>query len=88
MTLSTNDHILNQLTISVTEFKAHCLRILRDVERSNKPVEISKQGRVRYRIVPVREPETAPWMRLRRHGLLTAGPDESVMSADDWEAAR
>lgn len=88
LTRARNDHIFNQMTISVTEFKAHCLRILREVERSNRPVEISKQGRVRYRIVPVREPEAAPWMRLRSHGLLTACPEESVMSGDDWEASR
>lgn len=76
------------MTISVTEFKAHCLRILREVEQSNRPVEISKQGKVRFRIVPVREPEKAPWMRLRRHALLVADPGESVFAASDWDAAR
>jgi len=76
------------MTISVTEFKTHCLRILREVERSNRPVEISKQGRVRYRIVPVREPDTAPWLRLRSHGLLVATAGESVISEADWEASR
>lgn len=76
------------MTISVTEFKAHCLRILREVEQSNRPVEISKQGRVRFRIVPVREPEKSPWMRLRRHGLLLADPGESVFSESEWDAAR
>jgi prevent-host-death family protein len=76
------------MTITVTEFKAHCLRILREVERSNRPVEISKQGRVRYRIVPVREPDMAPWMRLRSHGLLTASAGEAVLSDSDWEASR
>jgi prevent-host-death family protein len=76
------------MTISVTEFKSHCLRILREVEQSNRPVEISKRGRIRFRIVPVSEPEKAPWMRLRSHGLLAASPGESVFSEADWDSAR
>jgi len=74
------------MTITVTEFKARCLKILRDVEVSGKPVDISKQGRVRFRIVPVYEPGVVPWKRLTGTGRLLATPGESVISTKDFVA--
>jgi prevent-host-death family protein len=76
------------MTITVTDFKAHCLRILREVEQTNKPVEISKQGKVRFRLIPVQMPDKAPWMRLRSLGVLHGEPGDSVFHEKDWEAAR
>ena len=76
------------MVISVTDFKTHCLRVLREVEETNEPVEVSRQGRVRFRIVPVRKPETPAWKRLRHSGLLKARPGESVLSDSDFEANR
>ncbi|MBU3666633.1 MAG: type II toxin-antitoxin system Phd/YefM family antitoxin [Chthoniobacterales bacterium] len=76
------------MVISVTDFKTHCLRVLREVEEKNQPVEVSRQGRVRFRIVPVRKPETPAWKRLRQSGILTARPGESVLSDSDFEANR
>jgi prevent-host-death family protein len=83
-----NGHITSQMTITVTDFKANCLSILRDVEQTNQPVELSKQGKVRFRIIPVLEPHKAPWERLRQHGVLSAEPGESVISDGDFEANR
>ena len=76
------------MTISITDFKTHCLRILREVEESNKPVEISKQGKVRFRIIPVMVPDKVPWMRLHSQGTLVSPPEESVLNQEDWEASR
>jgi prevent-host-death family protein len=74
------------MVISVTDFKSHCLRILREVEETNRPVEVSRQGRVRFRIVPVRKPEMPAWKRLHQSGVLKARPEESVLSESDFNA--
>jgi prevent-host-death family protein len=74
------------MTISITDFKTHCLQILRDVEKTSKPVEISKQGRVRFRVIPVLEPQKRPWERLRGSGSLRATAEESVLSEKDFTA--
>lgn len=76
------------MVISVTEFKTHCLRVLREVEETNRPVEVSKQGRVRFRIVPVRAPGRPAWKRLHGSGALRAAPGESVLSEKAFEASR
>jgi prevent-host-death family protein len=76
------------MVISVTDFKTHCLRVLREVEETNRPVEVSRQGRVRFRIVPVSKPDTPAWKRLRQSGVLKSLPEESVLSDSDFEANR
>jgi hypothetical protein len=43
---------------------------------------------VRFRIIPVRKPETPAWKRLRQSGTLKAKPGESVLSDADFAANR
>ena len=74
------------MTISVTNFKTNCLRILRELEHSNEVVEISKQGKVRFRVISVREPEHPPWKRLQQSAFLSSKPGESVLSDEDFHA--
>ena len=67
------------------------MEILRTLERDGKAVEIERRGRVVARLVPVAGDvarETRPWERLRGSGRLLAAADESVLSAEDLEAAR
>jgi antitoxin (DNA-binding transcriptional repressor) of toxin-antitoxin stability system len=79
------------MTISVTEFKAHCLEILRTLERRGGVVEIERRGKVVARLVPVAGDgslQNRPWERLRGSGRLLATPDESVLAPDDFVATR
>ena len=79
------------MTISVTQFKAHCLEILRTLERRGGVVEIERRGRVVARLVPVAgdgSRENRPWERLRGSGRLLAAADEPVLEAEDFEALR
>jgi prevent-host-death family protein len=41
--------------VTVTQFKARCLRIITEVERDKKPVSITKNGRIAARLVPASE---------------------------------
>ncbi|ADH87289.1 type II toxin-antitoxin system Phd/YefM family antitoxin [Desulfurivibrio alkaliphilus] len=74
--------------ISVTEFKAHCLDMIRKVEHSGAAVELTRRGKVVARLVPAAPASggTPPWLRLRGHGVLTAQPEDSVLKAEDFEA--
>jgi antitoxin (DNA-binding transcriptional repressor) of toxin-antitoxin stability system len=81
------------MDISVTEFKQHCLEIIRRVERTGRPVAITRRGRVVAQLRrPGAAPETAaarPWERLRAAGgRLLAAPGESVLREEDLEAMR
>ena len=61
-------------TIGAAEFKAHCLRILDEVDRSRESVTITKRGR------PVAE----VWPVAKKEGKLTFGcMRETVLGFED-----
>ena len=77
------------MTISVTQFKARCLEILRTVEKEGTTVDITKHGRPRFRVIPLGNSGLKyPWERLRGRGRLLAEPGESVLEKDDFNANR
>lgn len=81
------------MAISVTAFKQHCLAIIRRVERSGRPVAITRRGKVVARLQPPGPPAAAqglkPWEYLRlQGGRLNAAPGESVVGDEEFEAFR
>jgi prevent-host-death family protein len=81
------------MDISVTEFKQRCLEIIRHVEKSGKPVAITRRGKVVARLQPPLlagdKRNLRPWEQLRKlGGRLLAEPGESVLKDEDFEALR
>jgi prevent-host-death family protein len=79
------------MDISITQFRAQCLKLIRQVEADGEPIEIRRRGRVVARLMPPcsREgPSRPPWENLRGTGELLAEPDESVMVEGEFEAAQ
>jgi prevent-host-death family protein len=80
-----------EMTISVTELKARCLEIIRDVEQKRTVVEIVRRGEVVARLLPANaalHARTKPWERLRGTGDLLGPPEQSVLEQRDFEALR
>jgi prevent-host-death family protein len=80
------------MDISVTEFKHHCLKIIRRVEKTGKPVAITRRGKVVVRLHPsgpAGHSGLKPWEQLRAlGGRLLANAGESVLRDEDFEALR
>lgn len=81
------------MDISVTEFKHRCLEVIRGVEKTGRPVAITRRGKVVARLQPCAGlPGPAalkPWERLQAlGGKLLAAPGESVLHDGDFEALR
>jgi prevent-host-death family protein len=76
--------------VSVTEFKAHCLDVIRQVEQKGTAVDLTRHGKVVARLVPT--PRTtqgaSPWLRLRGRGQLTGTPEAGVLDDADFDALR
>lgn len=81
-----------KMDISITEFKQRCLEIVRRVEQTGKPVTIRRRGRAVAQLEPSPSADMAgkkPWEQLRAlGGQLEAGPGESVLRDQDFEALR
>jgi prevent-host-death family protein len=79
------------MAISVTELKARCLEIIREVEREQRVVEIMRRGEVVARLLPAHAGSRAkarPWEQLRGMGELLGPPEQSVLGQHDFEALR
>jgi antitoxin (DNA-binding transcriptional repressor) of toxin-antitoxin stability system len=79
------------MDISVTRFRASCLKLIRRVETGGEAVDIKRRGKVVARLAPppvVAEAPRKPWEQLRGSGELLAGPGESVLDERAFEASR
>lgn len=76
--------------VSVSEFKLHCLDVIRRVEQEGMAVDLTRRGKVVARLVPTAAAPygTPTWLRLRGHGRLCTRPEESVLDADAFNATR
>jgi prevent-host-death family protein len=84
---------INRMAIPVTEFKNSCLDVIRRVETTGQSVSITRRGKVVARLSPSlltsQSEDAKPWQTLRElGGKLLAGPGESVLHIEDFEALR
>ena len=77
------------MTSSVTELKARCLAIIRQLERDGESVEIVRRGEVVARLLTAAGSSgVRPWEALRGSGELLAPAGESVFDDHDFQALR
>ena len=79
------------MDISVTQFRASCVALIRRVEVGGEAVNIKRRGRVVARLTPPPAPGRTPrkaWEVLRGSGELRAEPEESVLEEREFEASR
>ena len=81
------------MDISVTNFKQHCLQIIRSVEQTGRPVVLTRRGKIVARLSRLGPTAVSdslpPWEQLRMlGGSLLAAPGESVVRDEDFEALR
>jgi antitoxin (DNA-binding transcriptional repressor) of toxin-antitoxin stability system len=72
--------------ISKTEFKAHALKVLRDIEQNGKPRIITDHGKPTLEIRKLRQQEATPLEVLKGTVVKYDAATEPVAD-DDWENA-
>ena len=80
-----------EMDISVTRFRASCLKLIRRVEAGGGAIDIKRRGKVVARLAPppaAAEAPRKPWQQLRGSGVLSATPGDSVLDERDFEAMR
>jgi len=73
-------------TIPAGEFKAKCLRLLDEVERTGEELVVTKRGRPVARIVPTERPKTDEEILAHLRAMVVSMGDIESDFEDDWEA--
>ena len=79
------------MDISVTQFRASCLDLIRRVESGGETVVIKRRGKVVARLTSPPAPGRASrksWEILRGSGELNVEPEESMLDERAFEAFR
>jgi prevent-host-death family protein len=75
--------------VAISEFKAKCLAILAQVEKTKTPIRITRRGRAVAEVVPPNPLGSANWMGSMRGKSKILGDIISPASDEsDWEVLR
>ena len=75
--------------IAVSEFKAKCLALLDDVQKTGQPIRITRFGKPIAEVVPPSPVTTADWMGSMRDSIQILGDIVAPANNEDgWEVLR
>ena len=72
--------------ITATDFKAKCLHLLDEVQRTGQDIVISKRGKPVARVVA--EKPSKPWLSLRGKGCFKGDAFEPVVKESEIDALK
>jgi len=75
--------------IAISEFKAKCLSLLDQVQKTKKPIRVTRRGRPVAEVMPPAPVEASAWMGSMRREIEILGDIVSPASEEsDWEVLR
>lgn len=76
-------------TMNVTEFKAHCLKVIDEVSRSGEPVQILKRGKPVAQVTRPLDPgDRAPQRALKGTVRVCGDIIGPALPAETWDVER
>ncbi len=75
------------MKVSATEFKAKCLKLMDEVQKTHEPVVITKRGKPVARLVPVEPEESRFGYGCMAGTIKITGDIMAPIEGEDWEAA-
>jgi prevent-host-death family protein len=75
--------------IAISEFKAKCLALLEQVQKTKKPIRITRFGKPVAEVVPASPASPSDWMGSMKDTIEIVGDVISPANPEsDWEALR
>ncbi len=75
--------------IAISEFKAKCLALLEQVQKTKKPIRVTRFGKPVAEVVPPSATPSADWMGSMKDTIEIVGDIVSPANEEsDWEALR
>jgi prevent-host-death family protein len=75
--------------VAISEFKAKCLALLDQVQKTKKPIRITRHGKPVAEVVPLTPARSSDWMGSMKGRMEILGDIVSPASSpNDWEVLR
>lgn len=74
--------------IAISEFKAKCLAILDQVEKTKQPIRITRRGRPIADVGPPAPTENRDWIGSMKESKILGDIISPASDEDDWEVLR
>jgi prevent-host-death family protein len=74
--------------VAISEFKAKCLALLEQVQKTKKPLRITRFGKPVADVVPSEQPHPSDWMGSVRDMEILGDIISPASDEDDWEVLR
>ncbi|PYY15696.1 MAG: type II toxin-antitoxin system prevent-host-death family antitoxin [Acidobacteria bacterium] len=75
-------------TIPAGEFKSKCLQLMDDVQRTRKPITITKRGKPVAKLVPVEQQKDEWFGRLKGRVKIVGDIQSPIDPPEAWESSR
>jgi len=74
--------------IAISEFKAKCLALLDEVEKTKQPIRITRRGRPVADVSPPAPTESRDWIGSMKEMKILGDIISPASDEDDWEVLR
>ena len=74
--------------VAISEFKAKCLALLDQVQKTKKPLRVTRFGKPVADIVPAEQPAPSNWMGSVRDMEIVGDIISPASDEDEWEVLR
>jgi prevent-host-death family protein len=75
--------------IAILKFKASCVAVVEDVQRTGRPVRVTRFGKPVAEIVPAHAPKKGSWIGCMKGAMEITGDIVGPIGAfDGWKASR
>ena len=75
-------------TIPAGEFMSKCLQLMDDVQRTRKPITITKRGKPVAKLVPVEQQKDEWFGRLKGRVRIVGDIESPIDPPEAWESSR
>ncbi len=74
--------------VAISEFKAKCLALIDQVEKTKEPIRITRRGKVVAEVGPPAPTEDRSWMGSMKDMKILGDIISPATDEDEWEALR
>ena len=71
-------------TVLISEFKAKCIKMLKDVQKNGKPLTVTLRGKPIVRVEPIRVEKRKPRLGTMKGRMIIKGDIIHSDMEDDW----